>query len=99
MCRQLAGLGFVVIFSKRPAGHALKTPAVEYYSAQLGAGVCFANVAADYLVMILFFIVITMFYTKLIVLTDVVPLPSSVKHWSCTPHFVSSRFILFDNVG
>jgi hypothetical protein len=28
MCRQRARLGFVVIFSKRPAGHALKTPAV-----------------------------------------------------------------------
>jgi hypothetical protein len=27
MCRR-AGLGFVVIFSKRPAGHALKTPAL-----------------------------------------------------------------------
>jgi hypothetical protein len=28
ICRQRAGLAFVVIFSKRPAGHALKTPAV-----------------------------------------------------------------------
>jgi hypothetical protein len=30
ICRQRAGLGFVVIFSKRPAGHALKTPGLEY---------------------------------------------------------------------
>jgi hypothetical protein len=29
MCRQRAGLVFVVIVSKRPAGHALKTPDVE----------------------------------------------------------------------
>jgi hypothetical protein len=30
MCRQWTGLAFVVIFSKRPAGHALKTPVLEH---------------------------------------------------------------------
>jgi hypothetical protein len=32
MCRQRAGLAFVVIFSKQPAGHALKTPALQHSS-------------------------------------------------------------------
>jgi hypothetical protein len=30
MCRQRAGIAFVVIFSKQPAGHALKTPGLQH---------------------------------------------------------------------